>query len=726
MITRNIFLLAIIGFLSYGSIANAQSSEALAPVQVCILANITPSFVTSLTADYPSGSWFSANSLIATVDPAGVVTGAGVGSTTISYTYSGPGCTTQIFYTTVNVITTPATVTISGPTNICSDNSSTITLSATPSCGVWSAAYGYVSIDASTGIVTGISIGKDIISYALSNSCGTSYSSYPIIAQGVIGDIYTVTGYGSNHYTNDYSQSITAKAGRVHGMFVDNSGDLIFCDQLDNTVRKIDNHGVIKTIAGDGYYTTPYYYGGFCGDGGAAIYCEMSWPRSVCSDNSGNIYVIDYLNVRIRKITPSGTITTIAGNGLTTTTPASLGDGGPALSATFSNPNGLAFDNGRNCLYVADWGNSRVRKIDIASNTITTLVGPPLLSSAQDVAYDDNNNLYIAAASAQQVLDYNITSSTLSVIAGTGSTGSTGDGGPASAATFNGYNPGRIAYDGFGNLYVGDGPRVRVINLNAAPAPLINAFAGSTATSSGAVGDRQSAISVGQFGAPAGLGIGLNGIIYIGDANSPADIRAVQTEGNISITPSGNATVCSSGAVFTSKVSVPGTVTYQWYKNGIAVGGAVSSSFNDYSPVTGNTYYCMISVTSPCNGSYNLTSQTTTVFVDPACRTAHTGGSTSAGNVSVNIATDEFAAIPNPNSGNIFVSGKVAGQTSGNLATIEVQDLTGKVIYSEKAIIDNGSIGKNISLGQNISNGLYLVKITTDAGSQVIKVSLQR
>jgi DNA-binding beta-propeller fold protein YncE len=144
---------------------------------------------------------------------------------------------------------------------------------------------------------------------------------------------------------------------------VDGAGNLYIVDTDNHRVRRVDaSTGIITTVAGTGS-------AGFGGDGGPASAARLDEPRNVDLDSDGNLYIVDEGNDRIRKVTPSGTITTVAGNG----TRGSSGDGGSASSAALARPRDVAVD-ADGTIYVATEDDSRVRRID-PSGTITTLAG---------------------------------------------------------------------------------------------------------------------------------------------------------------------------------------------------------------------------------------------------------------------------------------------------------------------------------------------------------------
>ena len=228
---------------------------------------------------------------------------------------------------------------------------------------------------------------------------------------GATGVISTVAGNGTRGYRGDGGPAVAARLRLPTGVALDESGNLYIADTSNHRIRKVDSAGVITTVAGDGTQ-------GFGGDSGAATAAQLNDPYGVALDGSGNLYIADTDNERIRKVDASGVISTVAGDG----TYDFSGDGGSAVAARLNVPEGVALDESGN-LYIADTYNERIRKVD-ASGVIST-------------------------------------------VAGNGTSGFGGDGGPAVAAQLN--SPSGVALDGAGNLYVADTYNHRIRKV-AAPA----------------------------------------------------------------------------------------------------------------------------------------------------------------------------------------------------------------------------------------------------------------
>jgi len=284
------------------------------------------------------------------------------------------------------------------------------------------------------------------------------------------GTITTVAGTGTAGFSGDGGPATSAELfnGFVQpsGVAADMGGNLSIADVGNQRIRKVDLAGTIRSIAGTG---TP----GFSGDGGQATTAQLFYPAGVALDPSGNLFIADTNNCSIRMIDPAGVITTVAGNG----TVGSSGDGGPATGAQLGYPSGVALDASGN-LFIADAGNNRIRKVD-SGGTITTVVGTgsagfsgdggpgvsAQLNSPSGMAVDTRGNLFLADAGNNRIRKVD-SGGTITTIAGVGTTGFSGDGGPASSAQLN--NPSGVVLDATGNLFIADSGnnRIRVVEAS--------------------------------------------------------------------------------------------------------------------------------------------------------------------------------------------------------------------------------------------------------------------
>ncbi len=261
-----------------------------------------------------------------------------------------------------------------------------------------------------------------------------------------------------------------------NGIDLDPSGKhLLVSDQQNHRIARVEiGTGAVTTVAGTG---EP----GGEGDGGPAFRARLNTPCDVVMDDGGSIYIADLGNNRVRKVDPAGTISTVAGTG----EPGFAGDGGPAASAQLSAPFAVALD-GAGSLYIADFGNRRIRVVDPAG-TIRTVAGTGMvggtddaaiatetaLGSVTDLAFLPNGDLLIVDQFKFRLRRL-APDGTITTAAGTGKTGFAGDGGPAIAAQLN--FPSGVAADAAGNIYIADqdGNRIRKIT----PDGIINTFAG--------------------------------------------------------------------------------------------------------------------------------------------------------------------------------------------------------------------------------------------------------
>jgi len=293
------------------------------------------------------------------------------------------------------------------------------------------------------------------------------------------GIITTVAGNGNDGSSGDGGLAVSALLSNPTDVAVDASGNLFIADGV---IRKVSAaNGIITTVAGGGT-------GVFSGDGGPATSASLG-ACSVTVDASGNLFIADEFNNRIRKVSAaSGIITTVAGSGAVGYQSGSFsGDGGPATSATLNEPCGVAVDASGN-LFIADGLNNRVRKVSAADGIITTVAGNgpscanlnscgggfsgdggPAISASLNqpsrVAVDAAGNLFISDQGNQRIRKVSATG-IITTVAGNGIAGFSGDGGPATSASLSA--PAGVGVDGFGNLFISDYINGRIREVSAA------------------------------------------------------------------------------------------------------------------------------------------------------------------------------------------------------------------------------------------------------------------
>jgi sugar lactone lactonase YvrE len=294
-----------------------------------------------------------------------------------------------------------------------------------------------------------IGVGMVLLVLGVVTACGGGGSAEKAaILETVAGDGGSKLGDGGPATSAGLCGPTGVALDAAGNMYISDTGDYCIGPGGD-TVRKVDPNGTITTVAGTGE-------AGFSGDGGPATKAKLDGPFGVAVDREGNLYISDGFNYRIRKVDKDGIITTFAGTGKE----GYSGDGGPATSAKLTEPDQMTFDAKGN-LYLGDW--SSVRKID-PSGTITTVAGTGRLGfsgdggpatdakmTASDVALNDKGNLYISDTEHHRIRMVN-KDGIIDTVAGTGKEGYSGDGGPATKAALN--LPIGIALDSEGNLFI--------------------------------------------------------------------------------------------------------------------------------------------------------------------------------------------------------------------------------------------------------------------------------
>ncbi len=354
------------------------------------------------------------------------------------------------------------------------------------------------------------------------------------------GTILTVAGDGVVGYNGDDRAASTARLNYPWRLAVDQARNLYIADRSNQRIRKVSPEGIITTVAGNGTY-------GYDGDGGRAKSAQLANPVGVAVDAAGNLWIADNMNNRIRKVTPEGMISTAAG--------ASHygGDGGPGTSALLESPGSVALDAAGN-LYIADEGNGRIRKLT-PSGTITTAAGTgkyiydgevkqapyAALAYPRSVVADGAGNVYFIDASnapENSRVRKLSPSGLITVVAGNGTVGYSGDGKLAVEAQMR--RPEALALDRTGNLYIAD-PGNNVVRKVTADGK-ISTYAGTGMR--GYSGDGQLG-TVAQLNQPQALAVDRAGNLYIGDSGN-SRVRMVNTSGGIS-TVAGTGICCRDG-----------------------------------------------------------------------------------------------------------------------------------------------------------------------------------
>ena len=334
-----------------------------------------------------------------------------------------------------------------------------------------------------------------------------------------LGQVITgVAGRGSSGSSGDAMPASEAYLSYPNGLAVGADGSVYIADSANHRIRRIGVDNIITTVAGNGV-------AGYSGDGGLATAAQLNYPIDVAFGPDGSLYIADSGNYRIRKVTPLGIITTVAGVG-----PGGFSaDGKPATEVHLNSPYGLAVGPDSS-LYIAEFYGNRVRRVG-PEGIITTVAGTGAsgfsgdgglataaqLNNPSGLAVGGDGSLYIADKSNQRIRRVGI-DGTITTVAGNGSSGHGGDGGPAIQAQLHNIN--RIAVGPDGSLYIADsnygffdytrGMYVRRVR----PDGIMTTVAGSDIWGDG--GDGGSA-SQARFGAIEGVAIGPDNRVYISD-----------------------------------------------------------------------------------------------------------------------------------------------------------------------------------------------------------------
>ncbi len=498
--------------------------------------------LTGIVVDSTGNIYFADGPRIRRVSPGGII--STVAGTGLSGTVGdgGPAVSAQVVY----------------PSGLAVDSAGNLYFTDSQRVRKISVSDGTVNTIAGTGQPGSSGDGGPAASAKLAEPIGLAFDSagnlyiadsgnYRVRKVSTGGIITTFAGSGTFGSSGDGGQAIGAKLGAVYGLAVDSAGNVYIADEANNRIRKVAPNGIISTVAGS---ISP----GFSGDNGPAASAQLNSPTGLAMDPTGNLYIADFANCRIRGISAQGNIATIAGNG-----GSYSGDAGPATSAQVYFPQGLAVD-ATGSVFIADTRNNRVRKIS-PDGAITTVAGngiaPPLsestsaspppgdggpatsaeLSLPWSVALDSSGDLYIADSS-----DFRVRKVTpdgvIHTVAGNGSVPSSGDG---ELATNAGMFPYGVAVDAAGNLYIADKQNHNVREVS--PAGVISTIAGTG--SPGYSGDGGLATEA-KLDAPWALAVDSQGNVYIADTYACA-VRKVAVNAIIS-TYAGNGSCQPAGS----------------------------------------------------------------------------------------------------------------------------------------------------------------------------------
>ncbi len=382
----------------------------------------------------------------------------------------------------------------------------------------------------------------------IANTFGAS-----ILKMAQDGTVTTVAG-GSSGFAGDGGPANQAGLTRPEQIALA-QGNLYIADSGNNRVREVDSSGVISTVAGNG---------SFAGDGGPADKATLNSPADVAVDTQHNLYIADTENSRIRKVDSAGVITTVAGSDAA----GHAGDGGPATSAQLYEPYAVDVDASGD-LFIADETNNRVREVD-ASQTIQTVAGSgsygyggdsgpatqALFQGPEGIAVDKRDgSVYVADSSDYRIRHFTV-GGQIETVAGTGVYGFSGDGGPGNQAQIS--FVAKLAVDAQGNVYLADSgnQRIRMIATDGT----ISTVAGNGLSSYTGDGGLATKASLSY---PGGVAVDADGNLYISDTYNNR-IRRVSTAGIIS-------TIAGSGDAGFTGDGGPATKASLYHPKGLAV-----------------------------------------------------------------------------------------------------------------------------------------------------------
>ena len=517
------------------------------------------------------------------------------------------------------------------------------------------------------------------------------------------GAITTIAGNGSYNFFGDGGPATSAALGLsmgVNGLALDTSGNLYFVDPMNHRVRKVTPAGAISTVAGNG---TP----GYNGDGITATAAQLNLPAAVAVDAAGTIYIADSGNNRIRQVS-LGTITTLAGS-----SPGFSGDIGAPSNALLFNPQGVSVAANGN-IYIADTLNHRIRVI--SNGIIDTLASPSCSQTAystgpMSVAVDNGSG---AIYSVQDNCVAKILGSTVQIIAGGANPGFGGDNGLATSALL--YMPASVSVDGAGNVYVADSLNLRVRKIAGST---ITTVAGSGQNMVVPPGSPMATIPQGSFsgdglsataaslGRPTGVVADSAGNFYIADSGN-FRVRVVSAAGqlvavSVTTSPAIGLPIVVDGTSYISPQ------TFQWLPGSphtLAVDNVVSSlpfaqySFASWSNAGSRSQTITASMSTTYTAAFNVKYQ---LNVSPVSLSFGTSGSLISGAQQITLQTGPGVAWTSASSQPNIGVAPTSGIGSGTLLVTARPGPSGTVTISAPNAL-NPSVVINVAIASSGSS----------------------
>jgi len=466
--------------------------------------------------------------------------------------------------------------------------------------------------------VAGVTAPLNGVSYrcVITNSLGTTTSSAATLVVDVPMTVVTLAGLSGTVGTTDAAGS-AARFNRPAEVALDSAGNVYVTDTDNHTIRKLTPTGTVTTLAGQA---------GITGSSDGSTSARFNHPTGLAVDASGNVYVADTNNHTVREVTAAGSVTTLAGQAGV----AGSADGS-GTAAQFNGPSGIAVD-GSGVVYVADTLNHTIRQITPAG-AVTTIAGTAGVSGAVDatgsaarfygpqgLVLDGAGNLFIADTNNDTIRQLATAGGGVTTVAGQGGIAGSADG-LISQATF--HYPASVGRDGAGNLYVVDTDNHAVRKI---------ATSGVVSTLAGLAGTAGSADGVGtaaQFAFPTGIAVDAAGDAYVADTNNDTiRLCAYPSAPMITTQPQSQSVGVGTNVSFSVAATGMPPPAYQWYFNGAAIAGANGVNFTLSNAQIANAGSYTVTVT---NLAGSATSSTATIAVAAPTTTVPPSGGSGGG-----------------------------------------------------------------------------------------------